>query len=194
MSVRFKFKNDLDFHSVPCDGLNISVKDLKRSIVRQNKLGKETDFDLLISNLTTGQVYNNEAELIPKNTTVTVQRSPLTDGKKKVWEEDVFSSALKQQSGMQTKIVMQSSALNIPAMLRLGEGGEGVGGGGGTEEDKIDSMISNSTEMYKGKKLSSSNRKLDSLKILFLGLPPENKFILVNDGTARENSSKCLQY
>lgn len=167
MSVRFKFKNDLDFHSVPCDGLNISVKDLKRSIVRQNKLGKETDFDLLISNFTTGQVYNNEAELIPKNTTVTVQRSPLTDGKKKVWEEDVFSSALKQQSGMQAKVVMQSSALNIPAMLRLGEGGEG--GGGGTEEDKIDSMISNSTEMYKGKKLSSSIRKLDFLKSLFIG-------------------------
>ena len=126
MSVRFKFKNDLDFHSVPCDGLNISIKDLKRSIVRQNKLGKETDFDLLITNLTTGQVYTNEAELIPKNTTVTVQRSPLTDGKKKVWEEDVFSSALKQQqSGVQAKLVMQSSALNIPAMLRLGEGGAG---------------------------------------------------------------------
>jgi len=59
--------------------------------------------------------------------------------------------------------------LNIPAMLRLGEGGEGGGGGGGTEEDKIDSMISNSTEMYKGKKLSSSNRKLDFLKSLFIG-------------------------
>jgi hypothetical protein len=47
MSVRYKFKNDLDFHPIPCDGLNISVKDLKRAIIRANKLGKVTDFDLL---------------------------------------------------------------------------------------------------------------------------------------------------
>jgi hypothetical protein len=47
MSVRYKFKNDLDFHSIPCDGLNISLRDLKRAIIRANKLGKVTDFDLL---------------------------------------------------------------------------------------------------------------------------------------------------
>ena len=64
MSVRFKFTNDLEYHSVPCDGLNISVRDLKRSIIRQNKLGKITDFDLLITNATTSQPYYNEKELI----------------------------------------------------------------------------------------------------------------------------------
>jgi DWNN domain len=47
MSVRYKFKNDLEFHSIPCDGLNISLRDLKRAIIRANKLGKVTDFDLL---------------------------------------------------------------------------------------------------------------------------------------------------
>ena len=88
MSVRFKFKNDLDHHSVPCDGLNISTRDLKRSIIRQKKFGKITDFDLVITNTATGHVYEDENELINKNTTVSVQRAPLTDGQKKVWEED----------------------------------------------------------------------------------------------------------
>ena len=64
MSVRFKFTNDLEYHSIPCDGLNISVRDLKRSIIRQNKLGKITDFDLGITNAMTNQPYNNEKELI----------------------------------------------------------------------------------------------------------------------------------
>ena len=35
-------------------------------------------------------VYNDENELISKNTTVTVQRAPLENGQKKVWEEDVM--------------------------------------------------------------------------------------------------------
>ena len=30
MSVRFKFKNDLEFSAVPCDGFHISVRDLKK--------------------------------------------------------------------------------------------------------------------------------------------------------------------
>ena len=71
MSVRFKFTNDLEYHSVPCDGLNISVRDLKRSIIRQNKLGKITDFDLLITNATTSQPYYNEKELIREDTMLT---------------------------------------------------------------------------------------------------------------------------
>merc|ERR1719391_965464 len=90
MSIRFKFKNDLDYHSIPCDGINISVIDLKRSIIRQKKLGKVTDFDLVITNTATEHVYNDENELISKNTTVTVQRAPLENGQKKVWEEDVM--------------------------------------------------------------------------------------------------------
>ena len=90
MSVRFKFKNDLDYHSVPCDGLNISLRDLKRSIIRQKKFGKITDFDLLITNTATDVTYADDNELINKNTTVTVQRSPLENNQKKVWEEDVM--------------------------------------------------------------------------------------------------------
>ena len=84
MSVRFKFKNDLDYQPIPCDGFHISVRDLKRSIIRLKKFGKITDFDLVVTNSQSGIVYKVEEELIPKNTTLTVQRAPLGEGKKKV--------------------------------------------------------------------------------------------------------------
>ena len=47
MSVRFKFTNDVEFVPLPCDGFHISVRDLKRSIIRAKKLGRVTEFDLV---------------------------------------------------------------------------------------------------------------------------------------------------
>ena len=98
MSVRFKFKNDLDFQPIPCDGFHISVRDLKRSIIRLKKFGKITDFDLVVTNSQTLHVYLDDEELISKNTTLTVQRAPLGEGKKKVWTLDSSSASLSSSS------------------------------------------------------------------------------------------------
>ena len=91
MSVRFKFKNDLDYQPIPCDGFHISVRDLKKSIIRLKKFGKITDFDLVVTNSQSLHVYLDDEELISKNTTLTVQRAPLGEGKKKVVENITFS-------------------------------------------------------------------------------------------------------
>ena len=91
MSVRFKFKNDLDYQPIPCDGFHISVRDLKKSIIRLKKFGKITDFDLVVTNSQSLHVYLDDEELISKNTTLTVQRAPLGEGKKKVVENIIFS-------------------------------------------------------------------------------------------------------
>ena len=50
MSVRFKFKNDIEYSAIPCDGFHISVHDLKRAIIRAKRLGRVTDFDLDVTN------------------------------------------------------------------------------------------------------------------------------------------------
>ena len=126
MSVRFKFKNDLDHHSVPCDGLNISTRDLKRSIIRQKKFGKITDFDLVITNTATGHVYEDENELINKNTTVSVQRAPLADGQKKVWEEDA-GIGIESMNNVPTGSV--ASIINVSTSSGL------------TEDDRQDILI-----------------------------------------------------
>lgn len=72
MSVRFKFKNDLDFSAVPVDGFHVSVKDLKRAIIAKKRLGRVTDFDLDIVNQQNDKPYESEDELISKNSTLIV--------------------------------------------------------------------------------------------------------------------------
>ena len=94
MSVRFKFKNDLDYQPIPCDGFHISVRDLKKSIIRLKKFGKITDFDLVVTNSQSLHVYLDDEELISKNTTLTVQRAPLGEGKKKVVDNFILPNIL----------------------------------------------------------------------------------------------------
>ncbi|QQP31388.1 Uncharacterized protein FKW44_024981, partial [Caligus rogercresseyi] len=120
MSVRFKFKNDLEFNAVPCDGFHISVLDLKRTIIRSKRLGRITDFDLQITNQQTGE-----------NSTLIIVRVPLSSGQKKIWE--AAEKQLPERSGGGG-----------------GAGGSAGGGSEGvtSEEDRISSMMSTSAEMY----------------------------------------------
>mgnify|MGYP002775343651 CR=1 FL=1 len=53
MSVHYRFKSALDYDTITFDGLHISVKDLKNSIIQQKRIGKSTDFDLRITNAQT---------------------------------------------------------------------------------------------------------------------------------------------
>ena len=55
MSIHYKFKSAIDYDTITFDGLHISVSDLKKSIVYQKKLGKATDFDLMITNAQTNE-------------------------------------------------------------------------------------------------------------------------------------------
>ncbi|GIX75983.1 e3 ubiquitin-protein ligase RBBP6 [Caerostris extrusa] len=66
MSVHYKFKSNLDHDTVTFDGLNISVADLKKSIIQQKRIGKSADFDLQITNAQTKEVYDNDEMLILK--------------------------------------------------------------------------------------------------------------------------------
>jgi protein MPE1 len=54
-SVYYKFKSQRDPSRVTFDGTSISVWDLKREIILQNKMGKGTDFDLGIYNPDTNE-------------------------------------------------------------------------------------------------------------------------------------------
>ena len=141
MSVRFKFKNDLDYQPIPCDGFHISVRDLKRSIIRLKKFGNVTDFDLVVTNSQTLHVYLDDEELISKNTTLTVQRAPLGEGKKKVWEDEKGVDAAVLASA---QINSNSTFASIPGLGGSSRDGE-------TEEERISKMMSNSTEMYSDK-------------------------------------------
>ena len=59
MSVHYKFKSALSFDTVTFDGLHISVRDFKKAIIHQKRIGKNTDFDLQITNAQTKEGMNS---------------------------------------------------------------------------------------------------------------------------------------
>lgn len=88
MSVRYKFKNDKNGSTLLIDGFHISVRDLKRGIVEAKKLGRVTDFDLVVKESNTEEIYDNDEDQIPRNSSVVVFRKPLEKNQKKVWYEE----------------------------------------------------------------------------------------------------------
>ncbi|XP_044252807.1 E3 ubiquitin-protein ligase RBBP6 isoform X2 [Tribolium madens] len=133
MSVHYKFKSALEYDTVTFDGLHISVKDLKNSIIQQKRIGKNTDFDLQVTNAQTKEVYEDENVLIPKNTSLLIARIPTAaQTKSKQWEGyggDSTPPMKLDEMGPIAKAVDLSS-LDAP------------------EDDKIKAMISQSTQDY----------------------------------------------
>uniref|UniRef100_A0A8D8WF45 E3 ubiquitin-protein ligase RBBP6 n=1 Tax=Cacopsylla melanoneura TaxID=428564 RepID=A0A8D8WF45_9HEMI len=78
MSVYYKFKTSQSFDTIKFDGLHISLGDLKKAIYHQKQIGKNPDFDLLITNAQDNTVYADDNELINRNASVIVVRIPLT--------------------------------------------------------------------------------------------------------------------
>ncbi|XP_017462377.1 PREDICTED: zinc finger CCCH domain-containing protein 13-like isoform X1 [Rhagoletis zephyria] len=130
MSVHYKFKSALDFDTVTFDGLNISVGDLKRSIIHQKRLGKVTDFDLQITNAQTKEEYQDDTALIPKNTSLIIARIPITQPKK-IWNPQNIEKPQQVRATSRG----DGNSLDLSKMK-------------GSEEDKILEMMIQSTADY----------------------------------------------
>ncbi|PWN25262.1 DWNN-domain-containing protein, partial [Jaminaea rosea] len=74
--VHYKFKSQRDASRVVFDGTALSVYDLKREIMVQNKMGKGVDFDIALYNAQTEEEYRDDNHLIPRSSTVLVRRLP----------------------------------------------------------------------------------------------------------------------
>eukprot|EP00126_Sphaerothecum_destruens_P010423 Sdes_comp20737_c0_seq1m16587 len=77
-SVHYKFKSSRDYDTITFDGPSISLVELKEAIILQKKLGKAGDLDLQVINAQTNEEYVNEKDMVPKNTSVIVKRTPAT--------------------------------------------------------------------------------------------------------------------
>lgn len=51
--IHYKFRSALEYDTITFDGLSISLADLKRCIITQKKFGKNSDFDLEVTNAQT---------------------------------------------------------------------------------------------------------------------------------------------
>lgn len=75
--IHYKFRSALEYDTITFDGLSISLADLKHSIITQKKFGKNTDFDLEVTNAQTKEEYKDDVTMIPKNSSVVVRRIPI---------------------------------------------------------------------------------------------------------------------
>lgn len=67
MSVHYKFKSAISYDTITFDGLHISVKDLKKAILHQKQIGKNTDFDLQVTNAQTNEGMDNIVQAYKEN-------------------------------------------------------------------------------------------------------------------------------
>ncbi|KAH9479364.1 putative RING finger protein P8B7.15c [Psilocybe cubensis] len=75
-SVFYKFNSRKDESRVSFDGTGISVFDLKREIILANNMGKANDFDLYVYDATSKQEFKDDAQIIPRSSSVIVKRLP----------------------------------------------------------------------------------------------------------------------
>ncbi|XP_049800369.1 E3 ubiquitin-protein ligase RBBP6 isoform X2 [Schistocerca nitens] len=143
MSVHYKFKSALEYDTVTFDGLHISVRDLKKAILHQKRIGKNTDFDLQITNAQTKEVYVDESALIPKNTSLIVARVPLTAQQKKAWDRAEAAQPLPAL----TKVIEPLTDGQDPGVSKLAKAVD-LSSLDASEEDKIQAMMTQSTQDY----------------------------------------------
>ncbi|WKX89843.1 hypothetical protein Q1695_009023 [Nippostrongylus brasiliensis] len=107
-SIHYKFRATLEYKTLQFDGLHITGADLKREICSKEGIKAEA-FDLLLQNAHTKRSYTAE-ELIPRNSSIIVQRVPREDAEK-----------LPKIQGVNTGVVVRSSTtdsgLNAPAHM-----------------------------------------------------------------------------
>jgi len=75
--VHYKFQSNNEHDSIVFDGLGISLTELRTSILAKSKLAQSADFNIQITNAQTKEVYKNDSDIIPKNTSVTITRVPV---------------------------------------------------------------------------------------------------------------------
>ncbi|XP_045126566.1 E3 ubiquitin-protein ligase RBBP6-like [Portunus trituberculatus] len=146
MSVHYKFKSAVEYDTLPVDGVSISLEDLKEAIIQQKRLGRGQPYDLQITNAETKEVYTNEKTLIPKNSSLIVARVPTDPMQmKKPWDGKESTALLLSipSNLMNTEDAAEAAKVDrkiqeLTDLTRMD----------GSEDDKINAMVAQSTMAY----------------------------------------------
>ncbi|KAF7627117.1 hypothetical protein Mgra_00009627 [Meloidogyne graminicola] len=95
-SVHYKFKATLEYKTLTFDGLHIGVDELKKAICDKENIRTES-FDLLLTNAHTKREYTS-GELVPRNSSVVVQRLPRDNALKLPKVQDTTNSGIVQRT------------------------------------------------------------------------------------------------
>lgn len=98
MAVRFKFRSSVAFDSIDLGGrTSISVRDLRSKVADRKKLQICGDFDLVLSDADTGQVFEDEDFQIPASANVVIKRVPM--GREASHDRPVFTGTAVKSGG-----------------------------------------------------------------------------------------------
>ena len=75
-TIFYRFKSQKTPSRILFDGTGLTVLDLKREIILNNKLGDGSDFQLKLYSLDTGDEIDEDQVVIPRSSSVVVKRSP----------------------------------------------------------------------------------------------------------------------
>ncbi|XP_056594493.1 E3 ubiquitin-protein ligase RBBP6-like [Triplophysa dalaica] len=168
--VHYKFVSKLTHDTVIFEGLHITLGDLKRQIMRREKLKR---CDLRISNEQTDEEYTDDSDIIPSNTMVTVRRIPGT-GVKSTYNRPANNWS-KPSSGS-SKAQVNGSSLSLEQLFKT----ENLAEAKASEEDKIKAVMFQSSRCY-----YSTN---EALKLVG-GLPPN--YVCYNCGVPGHHIRIC---
>ena len=119
------------------DGTGLSVFDIKREIMIGKKLGKGTDFDLVLYNAQTNEEYDNDSYVIPRNTSVLVARKPAAKTGKGTAQRYLAAQVMIQKTAP-SKIY--SKPMITPGFRPVIQQG--------TEQDAINQMFKQQSEQW----------------------------------------------
>ncbi|KDN45447.1 DWNN-domain-containing protein [Tilletiaria anomala UBC 951] len=80
-TVYYKFKSQRDPSKITFDGTGISVWDIKKEIIMQNKMNKDLNFHLSIFDESGSREYKSDDQIVPRSSLVIVKRLPAQPGK-----------------------------------------------------------------------------------------------------------------
>ena len=85
-TILYKFKSSTNFENISLPGTSARLFDVKRAIVKANKLDRSTgggmqlEFDISVKNAMTDEAYDDENMLLPRGTRIIIQRLPAARG------------------------------------------------------------------------------------------------------------------
>ena len=150
MSVHYKFKAAIGYDTLPVDGINISLLDLKEAIIQHKHHGKakrHLSYDLQITNAETKEIYTDDKPLIPKNSSLIVARIPVYPSDLKNARDNNRDSTALLLSNPANLMNTEAAAEAAKVKSKIKENMD-LTKMSGTEGDKILAMIAQSTIEY----------------------------------------------
>lgn len=158
-TIFYRFRSQKNTSRILFDGTGITVFDLKKEIINDNKLGDGTGFDLRLYNNDTNEEYTDDTLVIPRSTSVIVRRSPPSRPGKGTGARYVTGKPRI------TKVTLNNNTTNGGQQGITGGGSADLGGVSGStavdsqlsEQDRIKMMFMNQSDQWREAQQTMAN-------------------------------------